>query len=42
MVRPMHIVESIPRAAKDIPYMSAKANEKKIVKEMQMTGTAVE
>jgi hypothetical protein len=41
-VRPIVIVESMPKAAKEIPYMSAIENEKKIVKEMQTTGIAVE
>ena len=42
IVRPMEIVESIPRAAKEIPYISANVNEQKIDKEMQVIGIAVE
>jgi len=42
MVRQMHIVESIPRAASEMPYISAIAKVKKIVRAMQVIGTAVE
>jgi len=42
MVRPIERVESIPKAAKAIPYISARVNETKIEIAMQVTGIKVE
>jgi hypothetical protein len=42
MVRPVARVQSIPKAARAIPYMLAIENEMKIVKAMQRTGTKLE
>jgi hypothetical protein len=42
IVNPIQRVESIPRAAKAIPYMSARLKETKIAMQIMQTGTKVE